>query len=164
MAVAVALLANVFVEAIAIALFAQWVARTANCLAGQSFQFSLAFRSNVLVEVSLRTGLRLVQALNNLKLHVDDCFVATQAAIGSNVVGRAVAAPVAVPVTVLAFAIGVVILCVWTFLHAEWPVLDMLALVALPRTLSRAGEVTLLVALHALPVARTLEKSLFWEA
>ena len=66
--------------------------------------------------------------------------------------------------TILTLAIGVVILCVWAFLHAEWPVLDMLALVALPRTLSRAGEVTLLVALHALPVARTLEKSLFWEA
>jgi hypothetical protein len=133
--VAVALLANVFVEAVAIALFAQRVTRATDCLAGQGFQFSLAFRSYILIEVALRTGLRLMQALDHLQLHVDDCLVAAQAAIGSDVVGRPVATPITVPVTVLALAIGVVILCVWTLLHTEWTVLDMLALVAFPRAL-----------------------------
>ena len=73
-----------------------------------------------------------MQALDHLQLHVDDCLVAAQAAIGSDVVGRSVATPITVPVTVLALPIGVVILCVWTLLHTEWTVLDMLALVAFP--------------------------------
>ena len=76
-----------------------------------------------------------MQALDHLQLHVDDCLVAAQAAVGTDVVGRAVAAPVAVPVTVLALAIGVVILCVWALLDTEWTVLDMLALVAFPCSL-----------------------------
>ena len=76
-----------------------------------------------------------MQALHDLQLHVDDRLVAAQATIGSDVIRRAVATPITVPVTVLALTVGVVILCVRALLHAEWTVLDMLALVAFPRAL-----------------------------
>ena len=120
-----------------------------HCLARQGLQFSLALRPDPLVKVSLGTGLGLVEALNHLELLVDDGLVAAVAAHGPDVVGRSLAAPDTVPVTVLTLAEGVVVLGAGAGAHTEGSVLHVLALDALAGPGAGAGHVALAVALPA---------------
>ena len=136
------------------------MAGPAHGLTRQGLQLALTLGPDPLVKVSLGTRLRLVETLNHLKLLVDDRLVAAVAAHGTDVVGRPLAAPDTVPVTVLALAEGVVVLGAGAGGHTERAVLDVFTLDAVARPRPGARHVTLAVALHARPVLLALVEAL----
>ena len=103
--VAVTFLTDILMKAVTIALFAEWVTRATNCFSGQGFQFSLAFWSNPLVEISFGAGFRIVEALHNFKFFVYYCLVTAVTAIGTDIIRGAFTTTDTIPVAILAFTI-----------------------------------------------------------
>ena len=160
----VALLTHILVKTIAVALFTEWVTGAAHSFPSQGFQLPLAFWPNPLVEISFRTRLRLMQTLDNLQLFVYDCFVTGFASLRSDIIGGAFTPPNTVAVAVLTLSIGVVILGVGALVHTERTIFHMFADMAVAWPRPGAGQLALLVALHALPVPGGLEEPLLWIA
>ena len=132
LAVAHTFLADVLVEAVAITLLTERMTGPTDGLPCQSSQLpALLFGSDPLVEISLGALLNLVKALNHLQLGVDDGLVAAVAAARPDVVCRALTAPQAVRVAVLALPVGVVVLAARALGNTERAVLDVATLLAL---------------------------------
>ena len=161
LAVAHTFLADVLVEAVAITLLTERMTGPTDGLPCQSGQLpALLLGSDPLVEISLRTVLRLVKTLHHLQFCVDDGLVAAVAAEGANVVCRALTASDTVAVTVLTLPVRVVVLRPGTLGHTERSVLHIATFLALVGSGSVTCPVTLCVTLHTLTVVQALVETL----
>lgn len=157
--VAVTFLTDILMKAVTIALFAEWVTGATDCFSSQGFQFPLTLWSNPLVEISFGAGFGLMEALDHFKFFVYYCLVAAVATKGTDIIRRAFASADTIPVAVLAFTVGVIVLGVWTLVHTKRTIFDMLALMAVARSVASTSQFTFFVTFHALAVPWGLKES-----